>query len=50
MTSLTVGTLKEICDRLPDDYIVALKTSDTTLYLKDNIEIDISQSLLILKD
>lgn len=50
MTSLTIGTLKEICDRLPDDYVVALKNKHTTIHLKDNIEIDISQELLILKD
>ena len=42
MTSLTVGTLKEICDRLPDDYEVAFKTSDTTIYFTDKIEINIS--------
>ena len=50
MSSLTVGTLKEICNKLPDDYVVALKNTDTTIHLKDNIEIDISQALLILKD
>lgn len=50
MTSLTIGTLKEICDRLPDEYEVAFKNADTTIYFKDKIEINISNSLLILKD
>ena len=51
MSSLTVGTLKKICDKIPDDYEIKVVTiKDKHVYLKDHIEVDISNSMLILKE
>jgi hypothetical protein len=51
MTALTIATLKEICNKVPDDYEVRFIADDgSIIYIKDKIEIDITNSLLILKD
>ena len=51
MSSLTVGTLKKICDKIPDDYEIKVVTiKDKYIYLKDVIEVDISNNTLILKE
>ena len=51
MTTLTVDTLKKICDKVPGEYTVRVVTSKgDVVILKDIIEVDISSDNLILKE
>ncbi len=50
MSELTVNVLKEICNRLPEDYVIEFVTVDgVTYHLSDNVGVDISAGKLILK-
>lgn len=51
MSQLTIKTLKKICEKLPEDYFVIIENSNLDkIYLSDNIEVDISNETLILKE
>ena len=50
MASLDIKTLKQICDKLPDSYVIQVETSKGDIInLKEVIEVDISNDTLILK-
>lgn len=50
MSNLTVDVLKEICNRVPEGYVVEFVTADgVTYHLSDNVGVDISAGKLILK-
>ncbi len=49
MSKLTAGILKEIVEKLPEDYLVEFKDGKTNSYLlSDDIGIKISEKRLIL--
>ena len=51
MAALTIDTLKEICERVPGEYTIRFVTSKGEIkYLTDKIEVDITNSNLILKE
>ena len=47
MNELTIDVLKQIIDRIPEDYIVDVNTGKNTHKLSDQIQIDISGKKLI---
>jgi len=50
MAELTIQTLKQICDKLPEDYTVTFETPKNTTYpISDRFEIDVEYQRLILK-
>lgn len=51
MSQLTIKTLKKICEKLPEDYLVSFEnTNFDKKNLSDKIEVDISNETLILKE
>lgn len=51
MSQLTIKTLKQICEKIPEDYFVTFEKSEfDKKYLSDKIEVDISNETLILKE
>ena len=50
MSELTIETLKEIVEKLPNDYLVEFKDrNDATYKVSDDINIKISEKKLVLK-
>ena len=50
MSELTIETLKEIVEKLPDDYIVQFKDIEGHIItVSDTISVDISEKKLVLK-
>ena len=48
---LTIGTLKQICEKLPSDYNVKLETvNGKIIQISDTIEVKITDGILILKE
>ena len=42
MSELTIDVLKQIIERIPEDYIIEVNTGKNTHQLSDQIQIDIS--------
>lgn len=50
MSELTIEVLKEIVEKLPDDYIVEFKDREGSPFiLSDDINVKISEKKLVLK-
>ena len=47
MNELTIDVLKQIIERIPEDFIVEIDTGKNTHKLSDQIQIDISGKKLI---
>lgn len=47
MSELTIEVLKQIIERIPEDYIVEIDTGKNVQQLSDKIQIDISGKKLI---
>ena len=47
MTELTINVLKQIIERIPEDYIIEVNTGKNTHKLSDQIQINISGKKLI---
>ena len=51
MTQLTIGILKQICEKLPSDYNVKIVTrNDKQIPISDTIEVNIADGILVLKE
>lgn len=50
MSKLNIETLKEIVEKLPDDFLVEFKDKEgSTFTLSDDINIKVSEKKLVLK-
>ena len=49
MEIITIGVLKKVIEKLPDDFTVAYENKTTTTPISDKVEIDVSGQKLILK-
>ena len=51
MSKLTIETLMRICEKLPSDYNVKIRTvNDKDIQLSDTIEINLTNKTLILQE
>lgn len=50
MSELTIEVLKEIVEKIPDDFIVEFKDNEgSTFTLSDDINVKVSEKKLVLK-
>lgn len=49
MSQLTIEILKEIVDKLPEDFIVGFNDKDVDHIISDKFEVDVSSKKLVLK-